>query len=278
MIQTRKSRQAGFTIIEVIVILVVIGLLVAVGWAVFFRGKTSTGTNSSQSLVEWGFDGNEWKPNGTVAACENPLTIGAPMDVTKATAVLLPGEVRGGDFKPHGGMSADPSTDNKIDISTVRDAYLYRGARYTVEGGQTQYLFDFMDSCGVMFRFDHLATLTSTFAKYADQLPASKPDDSRTTVFSEHPFFAKGTLLATEVGIKKDKNVFFDLGVYDLRHRNAASKTDLYKTNKLRIDDKEQSFYALCWFDLLPTHERTIVRALPSRNGEPWQASDYCNK
>ncbi|TAK89517.1 hypothetical protein EPO04_00155 [Patescibacteria group bacterium] len=276
---TQLRRQSGFYVIEVILIIAVVAVLGFVVWMFITKKSPSQALNgitgNSNGLVEWDFNGDSWKAMGKAPECENPLTIASPVDVTKVNSVLLPGEVRGGDFKPHGGLGGDPSTNNMITVSAIRDAYLYRGSRYLVEG-QVQYMFDFMDSCGVMYRLDHLATLTPEFQAYADKLPQPQPDDSRTEKFRDHPLIKKGTMIATEVGIRQGKNVFFDLGVYDLRQPNDASKTDLYKTDQLRIQDKEQSFYALCWFDYLTGSDKTAIKALPVRNGQPAGTSDYC--
>lgn len=275
-----NNGQKGFHVIEVLVVLVVLIVLGLIGWFVFSKvneDKSPDVSSSGQAIsyVTWEFDGEEWKAQGTAPACEEPLTIGPPMDVSKADGVLMPGQMRGTDFKPHGGLAQDDAPGNAVDIMAVRDAYLYRGAHYKVNG-ESQYLFDFVDPCGVMYRYDHLNTLTEELAVYAEQLPKGGQDDTRTHGIDDHPLFKKGTVLATAVGTKNDNNVFFDLGVYDLRQPNAASKTALYKTDQKRIEDKEQSFYALCWFDLLPDAERAIVNALPGRGGNSRGASDYC--
>ena len=155
--------------------------------------------------------------------CDDPLAIGTPIDMSLATSVLLPGQMRGTDFKPHGGIAIDNTKTNDVDVRTIMDGYLYRGSRYT-QDSTLQYMFDFMNSCGVVFRLDHLATLTDEFMKYADQLPEPKADDSRTTGFSDPIFIKKDTLVATAAGITNPLNLFFDVGVYDLRQPNDASK------------------------------------------------------
>jgi hypothetical protein len=274
-----KNSQRGFGVIEIVIILVVLGVIGFLAWRLY-SFSTAPKDSQGRTFVEWSWDGENWKPMGTAPDCKSPLTVESPADTGKITNVLMPGQVRGSDFKPHGGLSSDSPANNSLVVATVRDAYLYRGAQYIAEDmGQTavQYMFDFMDSCGIMFRFDHLATLTDQFKAYDKQMPVPQLNDSRTTVFNDHPFIPKGTVVATEIGIKPTKNSFFDFGVYDLRQRNEASKTDLYKTDQLRISDKEQSFYAVCWFDLLPTAQKAIVKGLPQRGGEAQGGSDYCN-
>lgn len=219
---------------------------------------------------EWRFDGDKWIAPKDAPACEDPLRIIAPMDVKRATSKLYPGQVRGTDFKPHGGLAIDTTPDTRVDIYAIRDAHLVRGSFY-VENGVDTYLLDFVDQCGIMYRYDHLAVLSPQLASYA---PPLQPD-SRTIEIKGRPYVRQGDLIATAVG--QDGNVGFDLGVYDLRKPNDASKTDIYQTDQRRIEDKEQSFYAVCWFDLLPPADKAIVDVLPSRSGaHEGTSSDYC--
>lgn len=284
-------RQYGYHLTALALVLFVLGVIAYAGWAVFSKKQTPVGTSATTQIrtaaatqpytqppayVNWSFDGNSWRSIGSAPACEAPLSIIPPMDITRATSVLYPGQVRGGDFKPHGGLAIDNATNTGAVIFMVRDGFLYQGAWY-IENGEPQYLLDFIDPCGIRFRYDHLAVLTDALKQYGNQLPGPLVDDSRTHPIASRPFFTKGTAIATEIGHKKQLNVGFDLGVYDLRQRNTASKTPLYKTDSARINDKEQSFYAVCWFDLLPDRERTIVNALPPRGGVRENTSDYCD-
>lgn len=271
-----NKRGHGFSIVELIIAIVIIGILGALAW-VFFTRPAATGTDSSGntiSYVEWGFNGTTWKPQATAPVCEEPLNFKLPVDSSKITSVLYPGQVRGGDFKPHGGLGADTNPNNTLAVSAPMDGFLYRGARY-IEQGEVQYLFDFIHPCGIMYRLDHLKVLSGEFTDYANQLPEPKQDDSRTSGFNTHSFVKQGTLIASEVGIAKPLNPFFDLGVYDLRAPNEASKTELYQTNQLRISDKEQSFFAVCWLNLLQGEDKVTIANLPAR-GVEGKTSDYC--
>lgn len=284
----QKPHSYGFSVIEFIIILAV-GALIAAGvwYATHPRQKTenSSGQNSiskktdqkSAQYVEWEFDGTSWRAMGEAPVCESPLKLTSPADTSVVTAKLWPGQVRGNDFKAHGGLSVEGATSNKIEITAMRDAYLFRGSRY-VEQGETQYMFDFIDPCGVMYRYDHLLTLSKDFAGYADALPPARADDSRTEKISLHPFIKAGTVVASEVGFVETKNVFVDVGVYDLRAPNEVSKTSLYKTDSGRLQDKQQSYYGLCWFDLLPASDKAVIEKLPARDGTSAQNSDYCKK
>lgn len=274
----------------------VLGLVGFAGWRVLVRATskkpisiqntaTTTPTNSAHSntpsntqtgFVDWSFNDETWAHQAEAPDCESPLTIGPPMDVQKATSVLYPGQVRGGDYKPHGGIGIDNAANNTLDVYAIRDAYAYRGSRY-IEAGEVQYLLDFMDPCGVMYRYDHLATPTAELMTLINQLPEPMPDDSRTTKFNNPLLVKKGTVIATTVGYSKKINAFFDLGVFDLRAPNTQSKTEIFKTDPMRVADKEQSYFALCWFELLPESDKVIVTALPPRGGEKESSSDYCN-
>lgn len=271
----RRRSERGSHLTLLIVIVVVVGIIGVLIWALVGNQKVAQHLGFVRGLVTWEFDGENWRPQGAPPACEDPLLIQPPVDTNKVNSVLLPGQVRGRDFKPHGGLATDMQANNDMHVFTVRDAYVYRGARY-ISFGETQYMFDFIDPCGVMFRFDHLGTLTDEFQKLADRMPEPQPEDSRTTRFNDYILIPKGTLVATTIGIKNDGNTFFDFGVYDLRQRNAASETPLYGTDPLRIADKEQSFYALCWFNYLPEPDKTRVLSYPERDGARTGQSDYC--
>ncbi len=273
--RTTKLNQQGSHALAVVLIIAVVLVVGLVGFMVFNKKKSSgSSIGKSGDQVTWSFNGNVWEASGQPPVCEQPLAIDSPVDISKVNAILYPGQVRGGDFKAHGGLGIEGATTNSLEVRTVRDAYLYRGSRY-IEQGETQYLFDFVDSCGVMFRFDHLLTLSPEFQKYADTLPPAEPDMSQTTTFTDYPKVKAGTLVGTEVGFQNNRNVFFDFGVYDLRQPNEASKTAVYQTDQQRIQDKEQSFFAVCWIDLLQGDDKTAVQALKPRNAAE-ATSDYC--
>ncbi len=284
-----RHGQRGFGAIELIIIAAVIGLLGLLGWTWWqanYAAKTAEQTQSDQATepkeeklppyVVWDYmNGDHWgalEPNPPT--CANPITIQSPLNVKKATDVLYPGQVRGGDYKPHGGMGVSGSADNAADITMPMDAYLYRGARH-MEQGEIQYMFDFIHPCGIMIRIGHLRELSLEFQAYAEQLPLGAEGDSRTEKFTVNKAIGKGTPIATKIGFISTKNAFFDFGMYDLRRQNEASKEPSFANEPLRRADKEQSFYAVCWLDFLPDDQMTTLRALPAR-GVEGKTSDYC--
>lgn len=142
-----------------------------------------------------------------------------------------------------------------------------------LEQGEVQYLFDFVNPCGILIRFDHVLTLTPEFPAYADQLPAAQPDDSRTSPLPRD-FFAAGTPVATAVGFATTANTSFDFGVYDLRAPNIAWQDPEYQS--AHQGEREQAAYAVCWFDWLVDDAAARVRSLPAGDPQSGTTSDYC--
>lgn len=272
-----KQSQSGFSLVLVLILLVAVIGIGLVGWRVA-GGKKALPINTAQNnkkdtLITWSFNGQTWQASGETPGCSDPLTIQSPTDIKKATSVLYPGQNRGGNYKPHGGLRFDGLENNAVTVTAPADMQLVEGARY-IEQGETQYLLEFHTECGIAYRFDHLLTLSDTLQKQVDTLPAAKPDDSRTTKFTS-PFSVKaGETLATAVGFKNNQNVGFDFGVYDFRTPNLASKNAAFA--EARQNDKAQSFYAICWVNLLKNGDAQIALSLPGGDQLAGKTSDYC--
>lgn len=232
--------------------------------------STETTPTAPATAVTWGFNGSNWQPSATAPACPSPLVFAAPTDLSRATAVLYPGQIRGGDYKAHGGLRFADGTNTAIQVVAPMAGYLYRGARY-IEGGETQYLFDIINSCGVMHRFDHLLTLSARFQAIADTFPPAGAS-SATTSIAAGQIVAEGEVIATAVGSVRTGNTAFDWGAYDLRQRNAASTDPAW----FAAHSGEQAPYALCWLDYLPAGAGATLRALPGGDGVLGKSSDYC--
>lgn len=279
----KKINQSGIAHLAAILVVVVIGVIGFVGWRVLGSKKTansSSQTNSSQEklaempknkFVNWSFDGDKWRAEGKAPKCSDPVTLQSPVDVSLPTAILYPGQTRNL-YKPHGGFRF---ADNKNDVTVKApiDGYLTLGSRY-IESGEVQILLFFVNPCGIAFRFDHLLVVSADMQKQVDKLPAAKLDDSRTTRFDNPVPVKQGDVIATAVGFRQTGNASVDLGVYDLRSQNEASKNSTYANE--HAQDKEQAFYAVCWLDMLLGNEKTTVKALPGGDGKTGKTSDYC--
>jgi hypothetical protein len=235
---------------------------------------TDTGGSGSLSSngFAWNFNGSAWEASGTPQPCGSPFVLGMPVDLTKVTSILYPGQTRGGDYKPHGGFRFDaPGQTNDVAVRAPFGGMLFRGVRYTVNG-EIQYGFDVIHPCGVMFRLGHLRELSPRFQTFADMLPPPLEADSHMTVYQAGTTITDGEAMATAIGIRANTNVFVDWGVYDLRQRNAASADPAW----FAAHNNDIAPYAVCWFDWLAASDAATVRALPSADGAMGRTSDYC--
>ena len=222
-------------------------------------------------------------------SCPNPFVFKMPVDLSKATSILYPGQVRGGNYKAHGGFRFDGLRPDEITVYAPHDAKVISGARYLVNG-EIQYTFDFEHPCGVRYRFGHLLTLSPKLQKVADKFPSPKEMDSRTTQVNSPVEVKMGEVIATAVGLTKGgekmfngNNTFVDWGVYDYRAQNEASKSPNWKTLHANEDqswsqyyDSEIYKYAVCWFDWISKEDREKVLSLPTADSQHGKTSDFC--
>jgi len=200
-------------------------------------------------------------------SCPTPL-LQSPVDLSKVTSILYPGQERGGNYKAHGGFGFDNATDNSVTVKIPLDGKITRVARYR-ELGEVQYLFEFEGNCGVSFRLDHLRELTAKFEAVVGAFPIK--EDSRTDLVNPPVAVMLGEVIATEVGFLN--NVFVDFGVYDMRQKNEASKDPAWAGAHSQFPADS---YGICWLDALPQADSLVVKALPSRDGASGKKSDYC--
>jgi len=201
------------------------------------------------------------------SSCPTPL-LQSPVDLSKVTSILYPGQERGGNYKAHGGFGFDDATDNSVTVEIPLDGKITRVARYR-ELGEVQYLFEFEGNCGVSFRLDHLRELTAKFEAVVAAFPIK--EDSRTDLVNPPVAVMLGEVIATEVGFLN--NVFLDFGVYDMRQKNEASKDPAWAGAHSQFPADS---YGICWLDALPQADSLVVKALPSRDGASGKKSDYC--
>jgi len=201
------------------------------------------------------------------SSCPTPL-LQSPVDLSKVTSILYPGQERGGNYKAHGGFGFDDATDNSVTVEIPLDGKITRVARYR-ELGEVQYLFEFEGNCGVSFRLDHLRELTAKFEAVVAAFPIK--EDSRTELVNPPVAVMLGEVIATEVGFLN--NVFVDFGVYDMRQKNEASRDPAWAGAHSQFPADS---YGICWLDALPQADSLVVKALPSRDGASGTKSDYC--
>ena len=281
-----SSRKLSAT--SIIITICTIAIVVSV--VAIWNNKKSTGTSKSPQTshtnvanqsnigladVIWQDSGSGWTSSAKAPACPNPILKVSPVDMQQASSILLPGQYRGTDYKAHGGFRFDHNKSPDAYVRLPLDARLMSASRY-IEDGETQYLLDFQNPCGIQIRFDHLLTLAPALQKIIDQtLPKAKVDDSRTTPISDRPTFKSGTLIATQIGHKSTGNYGVDFGVYDLRQPNEMSKSTSWAM--LHSDKSSQTFYGVCWLDLLPSGGSKRAHAILPLETDDRGASDYCS-
>src|SRR3990167_8833421 len=77
------NKQLGFSIIEALIVVVVLGAIGLAGWKVY-GGKN---------------EGNNLSSTSEKSACPAQPMLASPADLSLATSVLYPGQVRGNDYK-----------------------------------------------------------------------------------------------------------------------------------------------------------------------------------
>jgi len=234
-------------------------------------GPTGPSLMTSAGAVRWMFNGETWQASGAPPACPSPLAFSTPVDLARVTSMLYPGQSRSGGYRPHGGFRLDGRGESgNIAVIAPLSAEMTRAARY-LEGGELQYLFEFVNACGIMYRFDHLRDLSARLQQAAAVLPAATEGDSRTTNVPPGLTVTVGEALAGAVGAPVARNFFVDWGVYDLRSRNQASMNGAWFAQH----QDELSAFAICWLDNLAPGDTALVRSLPP-SGESGSMSDYC--
>lgn len=210
--------------------------------------------------------------------CPDPFIFKIPVDLNRVTSILYPGQIRGGDYKAHGGFRFDKSRPDEITVYAPLDAEVIAGARYPVNN-EIQYTFDFAHPCGIRYRFGHLLTLSPKFQAIAEKFPMPQGPDSRTTQVNPPIEVNQGEVIATAVGLNSGGpsqlggfNTFVDWGVYDYRQKNESSKDPGWAAKH----PHEIEYYAVCWFDWISKEDKEKVLSFPSSDSQSGKTSDYC--
>jgi|SRR3990167_3846151 len=244
----------------------------------YFQSRNTDSSTPTESEAGWSFDFNNktWQANGTPPECPEPFAIDSPVNVNLASGILYPGQIRGGDYKPHGGFRFDNRDTNDIEVRAVMDGYLLKASKY-LESGEPQILVFYVNECGMMVMHDHFLTLSPKLQTALSKLPLNSEGDSRTTIIEPKVYIKKGETLASEIGHKNfegRKNIFIDFGLYDLRKTNGIVFDSNFRQRFPMID--EYGAHALCWFDYLSDEEESVVKNLPA-GGIEGKTSSYCN-
>ncbi len=232
-----------------------------------FNENPSDHIPSKPSIVLWHYSENEWKPNGKPPECPPYIEFQLPVDRKLVSSILYPGQVRGGDFKPHGGFRTDGAS-GPIKVSAPMEGYVVDVARFYDEFG-IHYMFDIQNPCGIMYRLGHLGEVPQKLEALFEKQTEIKTGDSRT--FEVEPLFIE---MGETIAINTQQGSGFDWGVYDLRKENTAVQDPLFR--KEHADEPAQAYHALCWLDLLPPEDQTFVKSLPAADGISGKNSAYC--
>jgi len=254
----------------VIVIIIIILFLFGGAFLMIFNQNKTTQNNN---FVTWKFNMNtkNWESSRTPPKCP-ALIFKTPINLSKVTSILYPGQYRGGNYKPHGGFRYDNPKINNLKVTSPIGGYVLDGNRRIVSNGAVEYDFDIINPCGIMMRIDHLTNLSPEFKKLANRLPEPIKGNSKTTSLTPYILVKKGEWIGTQ--IKTDVNFGLDWGVYDLRKKNKASKNPIYRKEHQKYS--RLNFHALCWINYLPPKEQALAKSLPAGDEVAGKKSDYC--
>lgn len=274
---------------QIIIIPVVLVVLVVGGYFFLQNSNDQTSLNNIQERqkkaregeeVAWQYRGETgWFFIGDPPDCPKPLEFPAPVDVGLASGILYPGQIRGNDYKPHGGFRFDNLDSNDVEVRAIMDGYITKAAKYD-DGYDVQIQIFYINDCGIMVMNDHMLTPSPRLEEVLADIPVGKDGDSRTTFINPPVFIEKGDLIATEVGYPNfpgghnDKNIFVDFGLYDLRETNGVNYDEEFRAKYPNIN--EYGTHALCWLDYLEEPAKTIIKNLPAEGSER-KESEYCN-
>lgn len=289
------NNQKGFTHpFLILFFLIVLGAISFAGYRVYINNNSTKQNLTPQSdanktadhePVKWAYNekSNEWYvQSGKAPSCKNPLKFDySPVDISQVTSVLLPGQYRGFNYKPHGGFRLDGSQNGQVEVKMPMDAKITGLTRYIESPDMAmQYIVTFDNDCGIALKFDHLHVLSPRLQELAEKQPEAKLDDTRNSPSNapEAELFRAGEVIATAIGHPKIKNFGFDFGVYDYRQRNEISKNT--KWAALHNNYQASEWYGICWFDLLPGSDSaraTQLSEVSTNTQKPNQVvSDYC--
>lgn len=205
-------------------------------------------------------------------------TLQSPVDITAVTAVLYPGQVRGGDYKPHGGFRFDGLENDAVIVRSPIDATLVAAGGQMTDADEPQYTLEFSTECGLDFELGHLLTLSPRFQAVFAMLPPLERGTIRTQAVRPRLSVTAGESIATAVGFTWEDgtpNTSFDFGIYERWISNDSSHDPNWRAQHQGTGQYEDA-HGLCWLDLLPPAETANLKALPGGDEQAGTSSDYC--
>lgn len=276
------KKQDYYTTI-IIILLFVVGVSTLVGLRIFQKNQTKEAatqvTTESQvvksndkKLVSWSNDGRTWKSSATPPVCDNPIRIVSPVDLTKVSSIIYPGQVRDGNYDSAGGFVFQDNSNETISVNSPLAASVMKANRY-LEQNKTRYIFEFITPCGILYRLDRLSNLSAPFQNLADTLPAAVENIKTLFVPGSLLVVNAGDLIATTGGLLETGKIIIGFGLYDIRSRNTV--TNKPEWQKAHSERSEYSPYGMCWTNVFKPKDRDIIGALPVE-GITAKQSDYC--
>lgn len=237
-------------------------------------------TQNGQVIWNWMDNQGKWVANGTPPPCNLPIIpTGALLDFSKVLSLVQPGQIRGGSYKPHGGLrwSVYGTYTQNVHITVPFDGVVVQAWQYLV-GGIYQFGVNIENPCGFMVRIGHMHVPSAQFSQILGSLPPAAENDSREYQINPPAVVKTGDVIATDVGMPAPApadslGAYIDFGLLDLRQVNPVLPSN-YSTNA----DEKYSKYSLCWYQggYLSPSDQALAAKLPFANGDA--TSDYCSK
>ncbi|MCL5410840.1 MAG: hypothetical protein M1324_03220 [Patescibacteria group bacterium] len=271
--QSEKSFFKRFWWIGLIILIVIVAGIILINKNEKETASSSKPTDSQDSAknkVFWQQNQDGWKAVGTPPACPEPLVLSIG-DISQATSVLYPGQMRSVGYEPTAGFRFDNTSNNAIQIQAPLDGEIVAASRF-ISSGSNQYVFDIMSPCGIMNRFDHLLEIPAKLQAIADKLPEPKENDSRSTAINPPVSISKGEIIATKIGISENNNNFLSWTVFDFRQKNKISQEQDWAVSHPGL-----YHFAICPYQYMTAEDQAIAKKLPPADEKSGDKSDFCN-
>lgn len=286
-----QNNQSGVGALGIIIVAGAAFLILLAGWSVFAAmtsnsrenvedntpaGQTETDVSEGTSdgrFVRWTVDaGGNWKPvDPNPPTCPVQPMMQAPSSMTYLSLVEYPGTDRHGRYQTTGRLHFNGVKSSDVTVVAPMDATFLRGKRYSVNG-EMQYTLDFVNACGVLYRFGHLKQLTSALETIVNAFAETSEYDGKMSNAPDGITIMAGERIATSVGLSKASQTFYDFGVYDLRSPNAQAQDAGY----VQRNGKELAGHGVCWFDWIPGSESARVHNATKAQPTSARKSDWC--